>query len=223
LAGNQPAQLEKVLGVLEGIQKDFNAAQSGGKKVSLADLIVLAAALGSSRLRRNAGHAITVPFTPGRTDASQAQTDVASFAVLEPVADGFRNFQKAKYAVRPEELLVGSRATADADRAGDDGVVGGLRVMNVNTGARRTASSPTGGDAHHDFFVNLLDLARCAAPHRRRRRIRGAGSRTGARKWTPPAWTSSSARTPNCGPSRKSTVRGRSGEISADFVARGIK
>jgi catalase-peroxidase len=103
---NQPDRLAKVLNVLEGIQKDFNAAQSGGKKVSLADIIVLGGGAGIEQAARNAGHDVTVPFTPGRTDASQEQTDVASFAVLEPYADGFRNYLKSKYAVTAEELLV---------------------------------------------------------------------------------------------------------------------
>ena len=95
-----------MLETLEGIQKEFNSAQSGGKKVSLADLIVLGGCAGVEQAAKNAGHAVTVPFTPGRTDASQEQTDVVSFAVLEPAADGFRNYQKAKYAVTAEELLV---------------------------------------------------------------------------------------------------------------------
>ena len=103
---NQPAQLAKVLKTLEGIQKAFNRAQSGGKKVSLADLIVLAGCAGVEQAAKNAGHEVTVPFSPGRMDASQEQTDVASFAVLEPAADGFRNYIKTKYAVSAEELLV---------------------------------------------------------------------------------------------------------------------
>ena len=118
---NQPAQLAKVLKTLEGIQSAFNSAQSGGKKVSLADLIVLAGCAGVEQAAKNAGHDVTVPFTPGRMDASQEQTDVDSFAVLEPIADGFRNYLKAKYAVSAEELLVDQGAIADADRARDDG------------------------------------------------------------------------------------------------------
>ena len=103
---NQPAQLARVLEILEGIQREFNESQSGGKKVSLADVIVLAGCAGVEQAAKNAGHAVTVPFTPGRTDALEEQTDVDSFAVLEPVADGFRNYQKTHYAVRSEELLV---------------------------------------------------------------------------------------------------------------------
>ena len=114
---NQPAQLAKVLKVLEGIQKEFNAAQSGGKKVSLADVIVLGGCAGVEQAAKNAGHNVTVPFSPGRTDASQEQTDVGSFAVLEPYADGFRNYLKTKYAVKAEELLVDRAQPAEADRS----------------------------------------------------------------------------------------------------------
>ncbi len=114
---NQPDQLAKVLKTLEGIQSEFNARQSGGKKVSLADLIVLAGCAGVEQAAKNAGHSVTVPFSPGRTDASQEQTDVDSFAVLEPIADGFRNYLKGKYSVSAEALLVDKAAIADADRA----------------------------------------------------------------------------------------------------------
>ena len=118
---NQPAQLAKVLKALEGIQKEFNSAQSGGKKVSLADVIVLGGCAGVEQAAKNAGHDVTVPFSPGRTDASQEQTDVESFAVLEPNADGFRNYLKTKYAVTAEELLVDRAQPAEADRSRDDG------------------------------------------------------------------------------------------------------
>ena len=118
---NQPAQLAKVLGTLEGIQKTFNGAQSAGKKVSLADLIVLGGCAAVEQAAKNARHDVKVPFSPARTDASQEQTDVHSFAVLEPTSDGFRNYLKTKYSVSAEELLLGSGATADADRARDDG------------------------------------------------------------------------------------------------------
>ena len=107
---NQPAQLAKVLKTLEGIQSEFNGAQSGGKKVSLADLIVLAGCAGVEQAAKNAGHDVTVPFAPGRMDASQEQTDVESFAVLEPIADGFRNYLKGKYTVPAEALLVDRRS-----------------------------------------------------------------------------------------------------------------
>src|SRR5690606_27947992 len=103
---NQPEQLAKVLAALEGIQAEFNAAQTGGKKISIADLIVLAGAAGVEQAAKDAGHAVTVPFTPGRTDATQEQTDVAGFAVMEPLADGFRNYQKTRFSITAEEMLV---------------------------------------------------------------------------------------------------------------------
>jgi len=183
---NQPAQLEKVLGVLEGIQKDFNAAQSGGKKVSLADLIVLGGCAGIEQAAQNAGHAITVPFTPGRTDASQAQTDVASFAVLEPVADGFRNFQKAKYAVRPEELLVDRAQLLTLTAPEMTVLVGGLRVMNVNYGgAPHGVFTHRPGTLTNDFFVNLLDMGTMWQPLTEDADVfEGRDRATGARKWT---------------------------------------
>ena len=114
---NQPAQLKTVLQTLEGIQKEFNSAQSGGKKVSLADLIVLGGCAGVEQAAKNAGHDVTVPFTPGRTDASQEQTDVASFAVLEPAADGFRNYLKGEIRSTGRGTAGRSCATADADRS----------------------------------------------------------------------------------------------------------
>jgi catalase-peroxidase len=107
---NQPEQLNKVLETLEGIQQEFNNAQSGGKKVSLADLIVLGGCAGVEQAAKNGGHDVSVPFTPGRTDASQEQTDAVSFSVLEPAADGFRNYQKKKYAVSAEEILLIGRS-----------------------------------------------------------------------------------------------------------------
>ena len=142
---NQPAQLAKALETLEGIQKEFNAAQSGGKKVSLADLIVLGGCAAVEQAAKKAGHDVEVPFTPGRTDASQEQTDVDSFAVLEPVADGFRNYLKAKYAVIGGGTADRQGAIADADRAGDDG----SRRRHARAGrkcrtVRSTASSPSG-------------------------------------------------------------------------------
>ena len=127
---NQPAQLAKVLKTLEGIQSAFNSAQSGGKKVSLADLIVLAGCAGVEQAAKNAGYKVTVPFTPGRMDASQEQTDVASFAVLEPIADGFRNYLKAKYAVSAEELLVDRAQLLTLTAPEMTVLVGGMRVLN---------------------------------------------------------------------------------------------
>ena len=141
---NQPARLAKVLKTLEGIQNVFNSAQSGGKKVSLADLIVLAGCAGIEQAAKNAGHDVTVPFTPGRMDASQEQTDVASFAVLEPVADGFRNYLKTKYAVTAEELLVDRAQLLTLTAPEMTVLMGGMRVLNTNFGTSSTASSPSG-------------------------------------------------------------------------------
>jgi catalase-peroxidase len=157
---NQPAQLKTVLQTLEEIQKEFNSAQSGGKKVSLADLIVLGGCAGVEQAAKNAGRDVTVPFTPGRTDASQEQTDVESFAVLEPAADGFRNYIKAKYAIGPEELLV-DRAQLLALTAPEMTVlVGGMRVLDANFGkSQHGVFTKRPETLTNDFFVNLLDMS----------------------------------------------------------------
>lgn len=141
---NQPAQLAKVLETLENIQGAFNGAQSGGKKVSLADLIVLAGCAGVEQAAKNAGHAVEVPFTPGRMDAAQAQTDVESFAVLEPIADGFRNYQKGKYTLPAEALLVDKAQLLTLTAPEMTVLVGGLRVLDTNIGQTATVSSPSG-------------------------------------------------------------------------------
>jgi len=157
---NQPTQLKTVLQTLEGIRKEFNSAQSGGKMVSLADLIVLGGCAAVEQAAKNAGRDVTVPFTPGRTDASQEQTDVESFAVLEPVADGFRNYLKTKYAVSAEELLVDRAQLLSLTAPEMTVLVGGLRVLNANFG-----QSPHGvftkrpETLTNDFFVNLLDMS----------------------------------------------------------------
>jgi catalase-peroxidase len=156
---NQPAQLKTVLQALEKIRKEFNSAQSGGKKVSLADLIVLGGCAGVEQAAKNAGHAVTVPFTPGRTDASQEQTDVASFAVLEPAADGFRNYLKAKYAVSAEELLVDRAQLLTLTAPEMTVLVGGMRVLNANFGQSQHGVFTRRPEAlTNDFFVNLLDM-----------------------------------------------------------------
>jgi catalase-peroxidase len=156
---NQPEQLEKVLETLKGIQKTFNDAQSGGKRVSLADLIVLGGCAGVEQAAKNAGHDTIVPFTPGRTDATQEQTDVDSFAVLEPVADGFRNYLKKKYAVSAEELLVDHAQLLTLTAPEMTVLIGGMRVLNGNFGKSQhgvfTKRSET---LTNDFFVNLLDM-----------------------------------------------------------------
>ena len=157
---NQPAQLETVLQTLEGIQKEFNSAQSGGKMVSLADLIVLGGCAGVEQAAKNAGHDVTVPFTPGRTDASQEQTDVEAFAVLEPAADGFRNYLKAKYSVSAEELLVDRAQLLTLTAPEMTVLVGGMRVLNANFGQSQHGVFTKRPEAlTNDFFVNLLDMS----------------------------------------------------------------
>jgi catalase-peroxidase len=157
---NQPAQLKTVLQTLEKIQKEFNQAQSGGKKVSLADLIVLGGCAGVEKAAKNAGYTVTVPFTPGRTDASQEQTDVTSFAVLEPAADGFRNYLKSKYAVTAEELLVDRAQQLTLTAPEMTVLVGGMRVLNANFGKSQHGVFTKRPEAlSNDFFVNLLDMS----------------------------------------------------------------
>ncbi len=157
---NQPAQLKKVLATLETIQKEFNSSQSGGKKVSLADLIVLGGCAGVEKAAKNAGHVIHVPFNPGRTDALQEQTDVESFVVLEPVADGFRNYLKTKYAVSAEELLVDRAQLLTLTAPEMTVLVGGLRVLNSNFGqSQHGVFTKRPETLTNDFFVNLLDMS----------------------------------------------------------------
>ncbi len=157
---NQPAQLNTVLQTLEGIQKEFNRTQSGEKIVSLADLVVLGGCAGVEQAARNAGHDITVPFTPGRTDASQEQTDVASFAFLEPAADGFRNYLKANYAVTAEELLVDRAQLLTLTAPEMTVLVGGMRVLDANFGRSQHGVFTTRPKTlTNDFFVNLLDMS----------------------------------------------------------------
>lgn len=156
---NNPAQLKKVLAALELIQNEFNKARSGGKKVSLADLIVLAGCAGIEKAAKDAGHKITVPFTPGRMDASQEQTDVKSFAVLEPVADGFRNYLKKKYAISAEELLIDKARLLTLTAPEMTVLIGGMRVLNTNfdnSGHGVFTKRPE--VLTNDFFVNLLDM-----------------------------------------------------------------
>jgi len=156
---NNPVQLAKVLQTLEGIQKEFNGAQSGGKQVSLADLIVLAGGAGIEKAAKNAGHDVTVPFTAGRTDASQEQTDVESFAVLEPAADGFRNYFKPKHAATAEELLIDKAQLLTLTAPELTVLVGGLRVLNTNFDQSKHGVFTSRPEAlSNDFFLNLLDL-----------------------------------------------------------------
>jgi catalase-peroxidase len=183
---NQPAQLRKVLLTLEGIQKEFNSAQSGGKKVSLADLIVLGGCAGVELAAKKAGHDITVPFKPGRTDALQEQTDVESFAVLEPVADGFRNYLKTKYAVSAEELLVDRAQLLTLTVPEMTVLVGGMRVLNANFGqSRHGVFTKRPEMLTNDFFVNLLDMSTTwTATSKDEDVIEGRDRATGKLKWT---------------------------------------
>ncbi|MGY2486977.1 catalase/peroxidase HPI [Cupriavidus sp. CP313] len=185
-AANQPEQLAKVLKVLEGIQAEFNGAQSGGKKISLADLIVLAGGAGIEQAAQKAGHRVTVPFTPGRMDASQEQTDVQSVGALEPIADGFRNFLKGQYNIPAEDLLIDKAQLLTLTAPEMTVLIGGLRVLNVHTGQ----------DAHgvftdrpetlsNDFFRNLIDMRTEWKPLSEARDVfEGRDGKTGAKKWT---------------------------------------
>jgi len=183
---NQPAQLAKVLKTLEGIQGAFNSAQSGGKKVSLADLIVLAGCAGVEQAAKNAGYDVTVPFTPGRMDASPEQTDVASFAVLEPKADGFRNYQKARYAVPAEEMLVDKAQLLTLTAPEMTVLIGGMRVLNANFGKSQHGVFTRRHEAlTNDFFVNLLDMSTVwKATTEDADVFEGRDRKTGKVKWT---------------------------------------
>ncbi len=180
---NQPKQLAKVLGKLEGIQSEFNA---GGKRVSMADLIVLAGCAGVEEAARKAGHAMTVPFAPGRMDASQEQTDVESFAVLEPIADGFRNYQKGKYSVSAEELLLDKAQLLTLTAPEMTVLVGGMRALNANVGQSRHGVFAKRPEAlTNDFFVNLLDRGTAWTPVSKEEDVfEGKDRATGKVKWT---------------------------------------
>ena len=185
-AVNQPAHLAKVIATLEGIQKAFNAAQSGGKAVSLADLIVLGGSAGIEQAAKKAGHAVEVPFTPGRTDATQEHTDVESFAVLEPIADGFRNYLKTEYTVSAEELLVDKAQLLTLTAPEMTVLVGGMRVLNTNVGqAQHGVFTKQPETLTNDFFVNLLDMnTTWKASATAKGVFEGHDVKTGALKWT---------------------------------------
>jgi catalase-peroxidase len=183
---NQPAQLAKVLATLEGIQQAFNAAQSGGKRVSLADLIVLAGSAAVEKAAKNAGYAVPVPFAPGRGDASQEQTDAHSFAVLEPTADGFRNYLGKEHRQSAEELLLDRAHLLTLTAPEMTVLVGGLRALKANVG-----QSDLGIFTHRpealtpDFFVNLLDMnTKWQKSSTSDNVFEGRDRRTGALKWT---------------------------------------
>jgi len=185
-AVNQPQQLSRVLGVLEGIRNAFNAAQAEGKQVSIADLIVLAGNAGVEQGARNAGHDITLPFAPGRMDASQEQTDELAFIPLEPIADGFRNYQKTRYSVPAEALLVDRAQLLTLTAPEMTVLVGGLRMLDANTGqAREGVFTSRPGSLSNDYFVNLLDMGtQWEADSQHRDRFTGRDRKTGQPKWT---------------------------------------
>jgi catalase-peroxidase len=184
---NQPTQLKKVLQTLKGIQKEFNSAQPSGKKVSLADLIVLGGCAGVEKAAKKAGYDVMVPFSPGRTDALQEQTDVDSFAVLEPVADGFRNYLKTKYAaVSAEELLVDRAQLLTLTAPEMTVLVGGMRVLNANFGqSKHGVFTKRPETLTNDFFVNLLDMnTTWKATSKDEDVFEGRDRATGKLKWT---------------------------------------
>lgn len=184
-AVNQPAQLAATLAKLESIQRAFNDAQTGGKRVSLADLIVLAGAAGVEQAAKNAGFALTVPFAPGRMDASQEQTDVDSFEAMEPLADGFRNFLKGKYRVPAETLLVDKAQLLTLTAPEMTVLVGGLRVLGANVGGTQHGVFTQRPQAlTNDFFVNLLDMGTTWHPVGEDGLFEGRDRRSGAVKWT---------------------------------------
>jgi catalase-peroxidase len=183
---NQPEQLAKVLKTLEGIRAEFDKAQSKGKRVSLADLIVLAGCAGVEQAAKNAGYDMTVPFTSGRMDASQEQTDPVSFAVLEPKADGFRNYQKAHYAVSAEEMLVDRAQLLTLTAPEMTVLIGGMRVLNTNfAGSQHGVFTKRPGALTNDFFVNLLDMGTVWKPVSEGADVfEGRDRATGDLKWT---------------------------------------
>ena len=185
-AANQPAQLANVLATLERIQGEFNGAQSGGKKVSLADLIVLAGCAGVEQAAKNAGHNAKVPFTPGRMDASQAQTDAGTFEALEPIADGFRNYLKGEYSAPAEALLVDRAQLLTLSAPEMTVLVGGLRVLNTNVGQTQQGVFTARPEAlTNDFFVNLLDMGtEWKTVPNSKDLFEGRDRATGALKWT---------------------------------------
>lgn len=184
-AVNNPPQLEKVLGKLEAIQKEFNGAHKDGKKVSLADLIVLAGCVGVEKAAADAGCPVTVPFTPGRTDASQEQTDIESFSVLEPVADGFRNYLKMKYRVSSEELLLDKARLLTLTAPEMTVLIGGMRVLNANyEHSKHGVFTERPEVLSNDFFVHLLDMGTVWKPVNDERDLfTGSDRKTGREKW----------------------------------------
>jgi catalase-peroxidase len=203
---NQPAQLGKVLQTLEGIQKEFNASQSGGKRVSLADLIVLGGCAAVEAAAKKAGHDVKVPFTPGRTDASQEQTDVHSFAPLEPIADGFRNYLRSGQPLPAEELLLDRAQLLTLTAPEMTVLIGGLRALNVNAGQSKHGVFTNRPETlTNDFFVNLLSMnTKWQASSTTEGVFEGRDRATGESNGPAPGSTLSSVLTLSSGPSRKS-------------------
>ncbi|WP_416372449.1 catalase/peroxidase HPI [Aquimarina algiphila] len=183
---NNPAQLSKVLEVLESVQQEFNSSQSGDKKASLADIIVLGGCAGIEKAAKNAGYEVTVPFTPGRADASQEQTDIESFSVLEPKADGFRNYMKGEYEISGEEMLVDRAQLLTLNAPEMTVLVGGMRVLGTNFGdSQHGVFTKSAESLTNDFFVNLLDLSTTwKATSESDDVFEGRDRRTGEIKWT---------------------------------------
>jgi catalase-peroxidase len=183
---NEPTRLAKALETLEVIQAEFNEAQSGGKKISLADVVVLGGCAAVEKAAKDAGHDVEVPFTPGRTDASQEQTDVESFAVLEPVADGFRNYLKGRYSVSAEELLLDRAQLMTLTAPEMTVLVGGMRVLGANFGqSEHGVFTKSPGTLTNDFFVNLLDIGtEWKAKSEADDLFEGRDRATGDLKWT---------------------------------------
>jgi catalase-peroxidase len=182
---NQPAELAKVLPVLEKIQKEFNASQSGKRKVSLADVIVLAGNAAVEEAAKKAGQDVKVPFVPGRTDATQEQTDVHSFAVMEPKADGFRNYVRKQNGISPEELLVDRAQLLKLTAPEMAVLVAGMRALNANhAGAKHGVFTDKPGTLTNDFFVNLLDMNTEWQPSSTEGVYEGRDRKTGKVKWT---------------------------------------
>jgi len=183
---NNPAQLSKVIKVLEGIQKDFNNGNPGGKHVSIADLIVLAGCAAVEKAAKNAGHNVTVPFTPGRTDATQEQTDVESFSILEPIADGFRNYIKGQYTFPPEALLIDKAQLLTLTAPEMTVLVGGMRVLNTNFNqSKHGVFTKRAESLTNDFFVNLLDMSTSwKATSGAEVEFEGRDRKSGEAKWT---------------------------------------
>jgi catalase-peroxidase len=183
---NKPEQLQKVLKVLEGIQADFNSAEFTGKKVSIADLIVLAGTAAVEKSIYDAGHSALVPFTPGRMDASQDQTDVVSFSFLEPVADGFRNYRRLKFSVATEELLIDRAHLLNLTAPELTVLLGGLRVLDINAdGSKNGVFTHNPGKLSNDFFVNLLDMNTSWKANSEDKEVYlGSDRKTGQPKWT---------------------------------------